>query len=194
MSTRPQKTRQALLQRGLEILSEQGIEKLTIDNLCVELGLTKGSFYHHFKNREHFHTSLLEFWMEEHTERKKTMAEEKGTPEEKYIRILEYAATLPHDLEKAIRSWAMCNPLAAEYQTKVDTSRINYLTNLLGNMLPDRNQAQMMARIVLSTMIGSRHLFPPLLGAARQQMMRELHSLMGIKLPIHAQQTNGDLS
>ncbi len=35
---------------GLQIIENEGISKITIDNLCALLKITKGAFYHHFKN------------------------------------------------------------------------------------------------------------------------------------------------
>jgi len=182
-TTRQRKSKTDLLKRGLKILAGQGVEGVTIDALCTGLGVTKGSFYHHFKSRDQFHAALLEFWMEEHTERKKALADEEGTPEQRYARIVEYATTLPHDLEKNIRAWAMRNTLAADYLAKVDGSRITYLEGLLKNILKDQTQARPMATIVLSTMIGSRLLSPPILGDARRELLAQLHALMGIQLP-----------
>ncbi|MEV0081899.1 TetR/AcrR family transcriptional regulator [Saccharopolyspora sp. NPDC050642] len=40
--------KQDWLDAGLEILADQGVPALTIDRLATKLGLTKGSFYHHF--------------------------------------------------------------------------------------------------------------------------------------------------
>ena len=35
---------------GLNVLENDGYSKITIDNLCALLKITKGAFYHHFKN------------------------------------------------------------------------------------------------------------------------------------------------
>lgn len=183
------KSKTDLLQTGLEILATHGIDRLTIDKLCKKLSVTKGSFYHHFKNQRAFMEALLEFWMEENTERKKTLADESGTPLEQYQRILYFAATLPHAQEKAIRAWAMHDPLVAKYQERVDASRVNYLASRLANLLPDPSQAPIIAQIVLSTMIGSRHMFPAIIGESRHEIMVRLHKLMGIDLPAHNSST-----
>jgi len=175
-------TRRVMLQRGLDILSKQGIEGLTVDGLCSRLGLTKGAFYHHFQGRSQFHAALLEYWMERSTEAKKALADQKGSAEERYAQIVDYASNLPHDQEKAIRAWALHSPLAAEYQAKVDASRRQYLEELLKDMLPNPDQAEDMATLVLAAMIGLRHLFPAVCGEARQELMRRLHGLMGVRL------------
>ncbi|EXZ21969.1 bacterial regulatory s, tetR family protein, partial [Bacteroides fragilis str. S13 L11] len=35
---------------GLDVLGKEGFARITIDNLCGLLQITKGAFYHHFKN------------------------------------------------------------------------------------------------------------------------------------------------
>ena len=183
MGEKQRNSKQDLLKKGMDILAAQGIERLTIDALCSALKVTKGSFYHHFKSLKNFRQDLLEFWMEENTERKKVLADQCGTELEQYARILGYAASLPHDQEKALRAWAMQDPQVAEYQARVDKSRTDYLAGLLEVLLPDPAQAGMAARIVLAAMIGSRHMFPPVLGSRREEMMATLHTFMGITLP-----------
>lgn len=178
--TKGKPTKQRLLENGLKVLTEEGPSGLTIDAICVRVKVTKGAFYHHFRSRSGYHAALLEYWMEEYTERRKQLADEKGTPEERYARIVEYAATLPHDLEKAIRAWAMRDPFAAKYQAKADESRHAYLTGLLRELLKDDEQAEAMAMLVLSTMVGMRHLFPPVAGEERRAIMSRLHELMGL--------------
>lgn len=56
------------LQRALEILADEGKNKLRIDPLVKRLGVTKGSFYWHFKNRSDFVQTLVEYWAVKFTE------------------------------------------------------------------------------------------------------------------------------
>jgi len=57
-------TRRRWLQEGLALLEESGAEALTIESLTSRLGVTKGSFYHHFTNYQDFQESLLVYWEE----------------------------------------------------------------------------------------------------------------------------------
>jgi AcrR family transcriptional regulator len=55
-------TRQRWLDEGLAVLAEDGASGLRIDRLAVRLGLTKGSFFHHFGGAAGFRTALLEYY------------------------------------------------------------------------------------------------------------------------------------
>ena len=49
-------------------VSREGGAKLTIDSLCRNLGVTKGSFYAHFVNRADFVSQFVAYWTENFTQ------------------------------------------------------------------------------------------------------------------------------
>ena len=53
--------------KSLDILSEKGVVRLNIDQLVEWIGVSKGSFYWHFKNRNEFIKSVFEYWSEFYT-------------------------------------------------------------------------------------------------------------------------------
>ncbi|MBX8553070.1 TetR/AcrR family transcriptional regulator [Pseudomonas cichorii] len=53
-------TREALIRRGLEVLTEQGYMATGIDYILKEVGVPKGSFYHYFASKEVFGRAVLE--------------------------------------------------------------------------------------------------------------------------------------
>ena len=50
------------LARALEVLGKKGAGELTIESLARHLGVTKGSFYWHFRDRADFFRQLIEYW------------------------------------------------------------------------------------------------------------------------------------
>ncbi len=52
------------LDAGLELLRVRGIGGVEVGPLCRRVGVTKGSFYYHFENRDEFLRLLLEHWLE----------------------------------------------------------------------------------------------------------------------------------
>jgi len=53
-------TREALLQSGLAVLTEQGFSSAGIDGILKAVGVPKGSFYHYFPSKEAFGLAVLE--------------------------------------------------------------------------------------------------------------------------------------
>jgi TetR/AcrR family transcriptional repressor of nem operon len=54
MQTRQHDSRTAFLDAGLREVRTRGYEATTVDDLCAATGLTKGSFFHHFKGKQEF--------------------------------------------------------------------------------------------------------------------------------------------
>ncbi len=48
----PQRTVEKILDVSFRLFSEKGYEKTTIQDIVVELGMSKGAIYHHFKSKE----------------------------------------------------------------------------------------------------------------------------------------------
>ncbi len=53
-------TREALLRRGLEVLTEQSFSATGLDYILKEIGIPKGSFYHYFTSKEAFGRAVLD--------------------------------------------------------------------------------------------------------------------------------------
>lgn len=50
------------LDEALRVLAEQGVQAIAVERLAKTLGVTKGSFYWHFKNRKELLKAVLVFW------------------------------------------------------------------------------------------------------------------------------------
>ena len=82
-------SREDWLESALTVLSRKGQAGLRIQGLSAALGVSRGSFYWHFKNRNDFIHSLLEYWYEEYTAgTPSAVARDGGTPEERLARLM----------------------------------------------------------------------------------------------------------
>lgn len=160
------------LEQGLHVIANQGVDALTIELMCQRLGLTKGSFYHHFKNREHYLESILAFWEERFTEGFITYSQVATTPAARLARLLEKVVASHDTSEVAIRAWAHIDPLAQVVQARVDHRRILYLTEQLVALGRDAEQAQTVAHLLYTTLIGAQEVIPPLTSVQLSQMYR----------------------
>lgn len=64
---RPRLSRNSWLEVALELLHDKGINAVTVDALAKQLGITRGSFYHHFKDRNDLSKEMLEYWKKKWT-------------------------------------------------------------------------------------------------------------------------------
>jgi AcrR family transcriptional regulator len=55
-------SREDWINAALKLLAKSGLEAITIDALCKSLGITKGSFYWHFKGRQELLSAMAASW------------------------------------------------------------------------------------------------------------------------------------
>ena len=153
------------LREGLVVLAELGAPALRIDRLAERLGMTKGSFYHHFDGLAGYKTELLTYFGELSTMRYIDAVESVPNlaPRQRLNRLMTLALRSPHDegpLEIAFRAWAQQDPEVHEAQRHIDATRVDYLRDLCRDLgLPPR-RALDMARVLYTVLIGSGHIVP----------------------------------
>lgn len=126
------KNRQSWLNAGLQALANEGPQGLRIMPIAQQLGVTKGSFYWHFKNLDDYQSALLEEWEQCHTQAAIECVERVGGDAATKLRNW-ITGSIGADflLARAIRSWSLTDHNAREVQTRVDQKRIDYLAKLL---------------------------------------------------------------
>ena len=60
ISPRAQRTRDALLAAGFELLAERPIDAIAIDDIVARAGVAKGSFFNHFTDKPGFSQAIAE--------------------------------------------------------------------------------------------------------------------------------------
>ena len=60
--TRAVLTRTALLDAALKVIRSKGYNATTVDDICAAAGVTKGSFFHHFANKEELAVEATKHW------------------------------------------------------------------------------------------------------------------------------------
>jgi len=53
-----------LLDAALSIIRTKGYSATTVDELCAAAGVTKGAFFHHFKNKDELGVAAAAYWSE----------------------------------------------------------------------------------------------------------------------------------
>src|SRR5215470_10895788 len=158
-------TRTEWLDAGLELLAGEGAPAVTIERLTGKLGVTKGSYYHHFNGAAGYRTALLEYFEAQFTTRLIDAIERKpdAEPEQKLLHLLRLVLADPDNaaLEIAVRAWALQDPEVRAAQERVDRTRTAYLKELCRGLRtgvdPDR-----FAQLLYLTLIGAEQVMPPL--------------------------------
>ena len=129
-------SQEAWLSLTLETLAKEGKALIEIDYLAGKLGVTKGSFYAHFKDKKHFIHEVAKFWADTSTlPAIESLAESQNTGEEKLLFLMQFIRE--NELEKydiVMRAWAMDEPLVAKEVERVDLMRYDFVRSIFSEM------------------------------------------------------------
>lgn len=139
------------LHAGQDILREEGIDGVSVKTLTDRLGVTKGSFYHHFKGLDDYLTDLANYFSGDHLSRifETATKEANGDPVaelEEMRRIIEEDDG--YRLMSAMRAWATSNEVAAQSIQKLDEISRNNLVRVFKEMGFAAQDAKVRAFIV----------------------------------------------
>jgi AcrR family transcriptional regulator len=144
--------RAAWIRAATEVLAREGAAGVRVEALAKQCGVTKGSFYWHFKDRDELLHAILAEWKEGriHDIRKQTEASAE-TPAERLHHVIEVYATARNRkgmrIELAIRDLAQRDPVAAAIVEETDRVRLQCAQRLFEEAgLPE---AEARARSVL---------------------------------------------
>lgn len=122
------------------LLIDKSIDAVGVDTLAKHLGVTRGSFYWHFTNRDDLLERILKNWKEKATEDVIFRFTREGvTPQELIIQL----TTLPFrgksakesaSLELAIRAWARRDASARQVVDQVDAERLSYIAQCFSSL------------------------------------------------------------
>lgn len=148
----------AWVQAGFAALAEGGVEAIRVEPLAERLGVTKGSFYHHFANRRALHVAMLESYELHGTTRIIDEVEAAaGSPNDRLRRLarLTLQPEPANDaIENAIRAWAATDEVAAAAIGRVDERRLTYTAALLRAAGLPPSMARRRARLFYRMLIG----------------------------------------
>jgi AcrR family transcriptional regulator len=163
---------------ALVVLGDYGSDGLTIALLCDRLGVTKGSFYHHFGGMPGFVAQLLEYWEREHSERLIKISRAQPDPALRITTLTAMGVGLPHSSEAAIRAWGRSSSEVSEVVTRVDKRRERHLVDAVSALGVDRPQARVLARIGVNLLVGVQQRENPVDLKRLRQMFEEVNKLI----------------
>jgi AcrR family transcriptional regulator len=155
------------IQAGLAALADDGPNGLRIDSLCRRLGVSKGSFHHHFAGSGDFKQGLLaayETLVVEALDQaiKRTAADSpKAALAGLTASITTGESFYRPDLEVAMRAWAFSDPEVRAVQKRVDTRRLESLQGIWARILDDPAAVHTAALLPYLVGIGASLVQPP---------------------------------
>jgi len=152
-------SREDWIDGALDRLARDGIEKVLIAQLARELGVTKGSFYWHFKDRQDLLDAMLKRWEGLGTLSIIEQVDEKGGTAEDRLRLTIDLSIkqVSSRLEPALRQWGRRDKNVRKALRRVDEQRLDFLKLLFGQLTEDQNEAEARSWLLYSLITG-RHL------------------------------------
>lgn len=138
----------------------EGVEALSVERLARSLGVTKGGFYWHFKDRAGVLQAALSRWEQLATTEFIQRLETLSDPRERLHQLLVLTFELdPHGkIEVAIVAGAAADPRIQPVLARVSQRRIDYLVKLYRALGLPAREARNWALQAYSTYVGLLHL------------------------------------
>ncbi len=153
-------------------IEEGGVGAVAVEPLAKKLGVTKGSFYWHFENRDALLRAVLEWWQREATEAAISATRSIAAPRERLVRLTEEAfgddphrvgsspereISLGRTFELAI-SDAADDPIVRPVLRHVTERRIDYLEECYRSLGFSPEEASHRALLVYAAYAGTMRL------------------------------------
>lgn len=153
-----QKSQQDWVNGAVAALGDGGIDAVRVEPLAKALGVSKGSFYHHFSNRRALLQALLDQWEQLGTsaiiDQVEAASDEQAGQLAALVRVSCTPDALGDAVETSIRAWAATDEIAREATARVDQRRLDYVTALLVGTGMKKAQAKRRAAMFYRVIIG----------------------------------------
>jgi len=146
------------LEAARKALIAGGIGAVKVEPLAASLGVTAGSFYWHFENREELYSRLLEAWRTANSAAMVRAAGLEGaTAEERFdafINIWVTEGDYSSSYDAAVRDWARTSDKVRRAVHFVDAFRVSLLKGIFQDLGYDSDRAEVRARITYFHQVG----------------------------------------
>lgn len=139
-------------------LIRSGIDSVKIGPLAEDLGVTRGSFYWHFKDRDHLLGVMLEQWHSDSVGSfSDVLGAEGASGMDEFLRLVHLwvdETNFNPDLEAAMRDWARRSSQVAQVVKNVDEERIDLIKRIFLDFGYEDTEAFIRARITYFHQVG----------------------------------------
>ncbi|HYL47689.1 MAG TPA: TetR/AcrR family transcriptional regulator [Candidatus Limnocylindrales bacterium] len=143
------------IQAARSRLAREGIDSVRIEVLCRDLGVSKGSFYWHFRDREDLLHALLSQWEKGEEEWLKEARSFERSAAARWARLVERGAQPDRiRLEAAIRAWARQDDRVARRVAVVEKKQREHISGILRDIGFARRAAEEWSEMALILYLG----------------------------------------
>jgi AcrR family transcriptional regulator len=142
------------IRAALAKLSEDGVEAVRVEVLARNLGVSKGSFYWHFRDRQDLLEQTLAHWERREIGSLELDGDAASAPA-RWARIVQGVADPGRiQLEAAVRSWARRDEQVARRVAAVELKKATVIANVLQDVGFARPAAQAWSEVALLLCLG----------------------------------------
>lgn len=152
------------IKAGFRALAADGVKAIRAEALSRDLGVSKGSFYWHFKDVPTFHAQMLDHWANAATFATiETIDKISSSPKDQLIQLIKIATSEPQvsyggpGVEMAIRTWGLHDPKVGALTKRVEGARLDYLEQLFVQAGHTPTDSVRNARLIYAALIGLQH-------------------------------------
>ena len=132
------------------LLGDVGVDGVRVESLARTLGVTKGSFYWHFKNRQDLIDALFDRWFGLREEVRDEFRRANPTPQERLWKVIERGIIRgTQGQAAALRLWAQRHPEATGRITEADSLRRQFFTEQFLALGLDDHTAKIRAEVYM---------------------------------------------
>lgn len=139
-------------------LVDGGIDGVKIGPLAADLKVTRGSFYWHFRDRNHLLQTLLARWQaQSHEMFNRLVGGDGATGMDEFVRLVHLwvdESEFHPALESAMRDWARTSDAVSAVVKAVDEERIAYIKRIFLDFGYGEDEAFIRARITYFHQVG----------------------------------------
>ena len=177
------------VEAATEVLVDRGIDHVKVDALALQLGVTRGSFYWHFKDRGELLRSVLAAWHRLSTEQLTRRLEGASDDAvEQLVSLLSLpfrgrAAVRAARIELAIRAWARRDDMARSAVDQSDASRIGYIAQVFSALGFGIKEARARAFLLYAYVVAESQMAGQGSAAQRAERREWVEQVLRCKLP-----------
>ena len=176
---RESRSRQDWIDAAWEALGEGGVEAVRVEAIARDLGVTKGSFYWHFRDRQGLVAALLDRWFALRADDTTAPACDGADPGGRIWRIFERAvARGTSGQAAALRFWAQRNPAIQRRIEAEDAKRAIFLEDRFTELGFATGEARVRAGVYMAMISAEFIRSGGLAGNERLKRARAQHDLL----------------